>query len=87
MTEKTHVQTADERPDDPETSPLIDARLALLSASYPALITDESRELIRSEIGNAIARDARLRRHHLGSGDDPMALFRPYRAAESEGNA
>lgn len=66
---------------------LIDARLALLAAAHPSLVNDESRSLIRDEIGNDIDRDARMRRFALGNGDEPMAPFRPYRANAGEQGA
>jgi hypothetical protein len=70
-----------------ETAALIEARLALVAAAYPSLVNDESRELIRSEIAGAVARDARLRAYGLGNSDEPIAPFRPYRTAMPEGEA
>jgi len=63
---------------------LIEARLSLLAAAYPALVTSESQASIRDEIAATLARDAALRRFRLENGDEPMALFRPYRAAAPE---
>ncbi len=94
MTDEAREPSNNEQPEDRQQSRerliearLIEARLALLAASYPTLVTEESRELIRSEIGSAIARDVRLRRYQLGNGDESMALFRPYRSAEPEDGA
>jgi len=74
-------EPGDDRPDG-RMEELIAARLALLAAAYPTLVNDASRELIRSEIAGSIDRDARLRTYRLGNGDEPVAGFRPYRAAD-----
>jgi hypothetical protein len=79
------------RAGDPDPSrrreTVIEARLALLAAAYPSLVNDESRSMIRDEIGTDIDRDARIRRFVLGNGDEPMAPFRPYRSDGAENGA
>jgi hypothetical protein len=66
--------------EDPKHTPLIDARLAELTARYGGRFDDAQRAQVRSRIARSVALGVSLRQTPLTNADEPEIVFAPYRA-------
>jgi hypothetical protein len=64
----------------PQHTPIIDARLADLTARFGERFSDEQRAQVRSRIARTVALAATLRKTPLTNADEPEIVFVPYRA-------
>jgi hypothetical protein len=84
MTERVPTPTpaSDEAPtaaEDPRHGPLIDDRLAELTARYGDRFGDEQRAQVRARIARSAALGEKLRATPLTNADEPEIVFVPYR--------
>ena len=63
----------------PEHIPLIDARLAELTARYGDRFDDAQRAQVRARIARTVALGVSLRKTPLTNADEPEIVFAPYR--------
>jgi hypothetical protein len=68
--------------EDPRQTPLIDARLAELTARYGDRFDDTQRAQVRARIARSVALGESLRKTALTNADEPEIVFAPYRTVE-----
>jgi hypothetical protein len=68
--------------EDPRHTPVIDARLADLTARFPDRFSDAQRAQVRARIARTVTLGESMRRTPLTNADEPEIVFVPYR----EGN-
>lgn len=66
--------------DDPSTGVGDDPRLAELRIRFPTALTEEQWALVATRLTRARSLATALRAAPLGNGDQPEAVFVPYRA-------
>jgi hypothetical protein len=84
MTEQapTPAPAGDEPPaaaEDPRQTPVIDARLAELTARYGERLSEVQRAQVRARIARSVALGDTLRATPLTNADEPEIVFVPYR--------
>jgi hypothetical protein len=65
--------------EDPKHTPIIDARLAELTARFGDRFDEAQRAQVRARIGRTVALAATLRRTALTNADEPEIVFVPFR--------
>src|SRR5262249_22201993 len=68
--------------EDPQQTPIIDARLSDLTVRFGDRFSEDQRGLVRSRIARMVALSVSLRKTPLTNGDEPEIVFVPYRAEE-----
>jgi hypothetical protein len=68
--------------EDPQQTPIIDARLADVVARFGDRFSDDQRAQVRSRIARTVALATSLRKTPLTNADDPEIVFTPYRAED-----
>jgi hypothetical protein len=68
--------------EDPQHTPIIDARLADLMARFGDRFDDAQRAQVRARIGRTVALATSLRKTPLTNADEPEIVFVPYRTGD-----
>jgi hypothetical protein len=68
--------------EDPQQSPVIDARLADLTARFGDRFSEDQRAQVRARIARTVALGVSLRKTPLTNADEPEIVFVPYRTGE-----
>ena len=66
--------------ENPNHTPIIEARLAELVARFGDRFNDEQRAQVRARIGRTVALADSLRKLPLTNADEPEIVFTPYRS-------
>ena len=66
--------------EDPQHTPIVDARLAELTARFGDRFGDDQRAQVRSRIARTVALAMSLRKAPLTNADEPEIVFVPYQA-------
>jgi hypothetical protein len=61
----------------------VDARMALVVARFGRHLDDAAREEVRRQVEGVVRQGRALRQSPLANGDEPMPVFRPYRAPDA----
>lgn len=69
-----------EKKEDDATKAEADARMAVIEARFGTHLDAEAKKVVRAEVEGIVRRAASLRKFALSNGDEPMPVFRPYRA-------
>ena len=78
--EPTEVTANDASPaEDPRHTPIIDARLADLTARFPDRFSEGQRTQVRARIARTVTLGEAIRRTPLTNADEPEIVFVPYR--------
>ncbi|MEA2526090.1 MAG: hypothetical protein QOF01_4820 [Thermomicrobiales bacterium] len=69
-------------PEAPQHTPIIDSRLAELTARFGDRFDDEQRAQVRARIARSVALADSLRTLPLTNADEPEIVFVPYRGGD-----
>jgi hypothetical protein len=61
----------------------VDARMALVVARFGRHLDDAAREEVRRQVEGVVRQGRALRQSPLANGDEPMPIFRPFRAPDA----
>ena len=78
MPDQEATRTSNVPAEDPSQTPLIDARLAELTARYGGRFDDAQRAQVRARIARSVALGVSLRKTPLTNADEPEIVFVPY---------
>jgi hypothetical protein len=85
MSDQTPAETtadASTSAEDPRHTPVIDARLADLTARFPDRFSDAQRAQVRARIARTVTLGESIRRTPLTNADEPEIVFVPYREGD-----